>query len=106
MVTIFSRSIVVSFPQAARSGKPHPASGMAGRCIFCSASLRIGDRRRVFCAAAKPAAVALSAGLIAARANGILQRPPFNFQHYSQFRYTGGAVRAGETPVPKPAPAG
>ncbi len=40
-----------------------------------------------------------------ARANGILQRQPFNFQHYSQFRYTGEAVRASETPVPKPAPA-
>ncbi len=67
---------------------------------FSSASPGIGDRRRVFCAAAKPAAVALSAGLIAARAKIILPRRPFNFQHYSQFRYTGGTVRASETTLP------
>ena len=72
---------------------------------FSSASLRIGDRRRVFCAAVKPAAIARSAGFVAARANSKLQCQPFNFQHYSQFRYTGGTARESQAPVPKPAPA-
>ncbi len=75
---------------------------------FSSASLRIGDRRRVFCAAAKLAAVARSAGFVATRANSKLQRQPFNFQHYSQFRYIGGpsgrAKHACPNP-PRPAPA-